>query len=231
MSKEVLSLEEKKTEFQNQLKVYNIDLNELQANQSINQSTFVALNLPTPTKFVKERPGKGGGTWKYVEGAYVIDRLNMVFGLAWGFEVEAQWSEQGYAMVRGHLVINLLDGRTVKRPGSGSHEITLRKDGKTLLDLGNDYKAAETDALKRAARTLGIALDLYSDELATERRLLAAMARQKPEEVANEKEARRVNQHIYNSKTIEDLMLVSHLAGKYGFEEMFKDKYEELSTN
>ena len=39
----------------------------------------------TPAKYVKSRPAKGGGQWKYVTGGYVKKTLNFMFGWDWDF--------------------------------------------------------------------------------------------------------------------------------------------------
>jgi len=37
----------------------------------------------TPVAYVKERPAKGGGKWKYVSGGYIKKVLNLMFGWDW----------------------------------------------------------------------------------------------------------------------------------------------------
>jgi hypothetical protein len=46
----------------------------------------------------------------------------------------------------------------------GSKEIERSKDTKAIVSLGDDLKAASTDALKKAASLLGVGLYLYSDQ-------------------------------------------------------------------
>ena len=46
----------------------------------------------------------------------------------------------------------------------GSKEIERRKDTKAIISLGDDLKAASTDALKKASSLFGVGLYLYSDQ-------------------------------------------------------------------
>ena len=71
--------------------------------------------------------------------------------------------------VRENTIRDLQNQPRIVKMGMGKKDIAYQKgqDGKistTPMDLGNEIKAAESDALKRCARGLGIALDLYSGE-------------------------------------------------------------------
>ncbi len=121
----------------------------------------------TPAQYVHTRPGKGGGQWEYVSGAYVRKVLNFVFGWLWDFEVTKQevvglQSGYGQVIVLGRLTVKDSKGNSLVKMSSGRADIKYRKNTKIPLDLGNDYKAAETDSLKRCASQLGIASDIYS---------------------------------------------------------------------
>src|SRR3990167_11493828 len=46
------------------------------------------IGLSTPREFVKQRKARGGKIVDYVEGGYVISRLNEIFGIAnWNFQI------------------------------------------------------------------------------------------------------------------------------------------------
>jgi len=47
---------------------------------SLNEKQLQTLLRKTPSQYVKERPAKGGGKWKYVTGGYVKKCLNLMFG-------------------------------------------------------------------------------------------------------------------------------------------------------
>lgn len=122
----------------------------------------------TPTKYVKERPAKGGGTWKYVSGGYVRKCLNIMFGWDWDFEIMEQMVLNGEAIVKGKLTVRS-QGRTITKMQFGNKDVIYRKlqQGETErqpLSIGNDMKAAATDALKKCAAELGIASDIYNKE-------------------------------------------------------------------
>lgn len=122
----------------------------------------------TPTKYVRERPAKGGGTWKYVSGGYVRKCLNIMFGWDWDFEILEQMVLNGEAIVKGKLTVRS-NGRTITKMQFGNKDVIYRKlqQGETErqpLSIGNDMKAAATDALKKCAAELGIASDIYNKE-------------------------------------------------------------------
>ena len=60
----------------------------------------------TPKHQIKTRKAKGGGTWDYVNGAYCIKLLNIVFGFNWDFTiVEKQFDlDIGQCFVQGSLI-------------------------------------------------------------------------------------------------------------------------------
>lgn len=135
------------------------------------------LTQKTPRDAIQKRKGRGGQTFNYIKGEYVIEVLNKVFGLTWDFEVTPIKSGELFllqgrqVLVAGKLTIYDKDGKPrIIKSGIGKKDIAYEKtapgaNASTIpMDLGNDVKAAETDALKRCARMLGIGLDLYKDE-------------------------------------------------------------------
>lgn len=139
----------------------------------------------TPKDHLYERPAKGGGKWNYVTGVYVKKILNMVFGWNWSFEVK-QFEYNISAkqcMVLGRLTV-IVGERTIVKEQFGRSDIkfkseTITEAGKQKriptiepLDLGNDLKAATTDALKKCASELGVASDIYGAEEFKEIRIL-----------------------------------------------------------
>lgn len=124
----------------------------------------------TPANKVKERPAKGGGSWKYVEGSYVTQVLNSLFGFMWQFEILTP-SDQALdmAMKTGSIA---LQGRLKVKIGEdwitkeqyGRKEVAFKKGTKDPLDFGNDLKAAATDAKKKCASELGLFADVYSQD-------------------------------------------------------------------
>jgi len=144
----------------------------------------------TPEEFVKYRKGRSGKTLAYVETNYVISQLNSIFGFMWDVEVLYQTPEDlalkiGQVVTRLKLTVKDTKGNFISKTAVGGSEIKYLK-GKphipaNLVDLADDYKTSESDALKKAASMLGICLDVYSGEFSRENE------EEKPEEpVQNE---------------------------------------------
>ena len=130
----------------------------------------------TPKSVIKTRVGKGGQKFSYVEGWYIKRMLNALFAMQWDFELQQVREGEFFYMnsqqviVIGKLTVRDTSGNPrIVKVGVGKKDISYLKDANgrrstTPVDLGNEIKAAETDALKRCATSLGIALDLYMKE-------------------------------------------------------------------
>ncbi len=117
----------------------------------------------TPAQYKKTRKGKGGQNFTYVTGGYVKKVLNLMFGWDWDFEIVSDKivMEANQVLVKGKLTCRSA-GREIIKMQYGRADIKYRKDTKDPLDLGNDFKAAATDALKKCASELGVAADVYN---------------------------------------------------------------------
>lgn len=151
--------------------------NEIEVYEPLKGEIAVLKKFRTPKDKIKFRPGPGGKSLKYVDGKFVIEKLNEVFGMYWDFEVISEDRDGPHITVKGRLTINkpaILDGRPVmieviKKTQFGSQSINMQRGTSNPVEIGNDYKAAATDALKKCASMLGIGLDLYdSDEAKNE---------------------------------------------------------------
>lgn len=126
------------------------------------------LHKRTPKTHIYTKPGKGGGQFKYVTGAYVKSQLNRLFGFDWSFTVKEFTVKGNQCIVFGHLEGNIRDNNgdikaTLIREQFGRADIKVTRADKTkALDFGNDLKAATTDALKKCASDIGIARDVYA---------------------------------------------------------------------
>ncbi len=143
------------------------------------------LTQDTPKDWVLSRPIRGGGIAKYVPGYRFIRRFNDAFGFLWSFEVP--WSElkNGEIIGKGRWSLQV-PGRTITRKYPDGMEETVRFDGFSIvkeqfgsaqikkwanpgkdhkagdpMDIGNDYKAMGTDAMKKCGTELGMFLDVY----------------------------------------------------------------------
>jgi hypothetical protein len=139
-------------------------------NKSLNTNQIQLLLRRTPEHFVKKRPAKGGGTWDYVSGGYVKKILNLMFGWDWDFEILEQMALHGEAIVKGKLTCRT-NGHSIVKMQFGNKDIVYKKQSddeikkgseKIPLSIGNDFKSAATDCLKKCAAEIGIAADIYN---------------------------------------------------------------------
>ena len=110
---------------------------------------------------IKERKGNFGKTLSYVETHNVIDRLNEAFQYKWSWRILEQELKGRQITVKGRLTVKIDDDIIIKE-AFGSAEIELHKGTNVPVNpLGDDFKAADADAKKKAASLLGIGLHLY----------------------------------------------------------------------
>lgn len=67
------------------------------------------------------------------------------------------------AIVKGRLSFRI-NGKTIVKTQYGNKEVIYKKGTDKPLSLGNDFKSAATDALKKCAADIGIAADVYYPE-------------------------------------------------------------------
>lgn len=106
---------------------------------------------------------KSGVELIYLPVSEVINRLNRVLGVDnWSFEiisVERDTIDQDEIVAHVSLTVNI-GGKTVIKHGFGGISVKRSKKDNRPVDLGNDFKGAVSDALKKAAQNLGIGLYL-----------------------------------------------------------------------
>jgi hypothetical protein len=212
MNKEVVKIEAK-------------ELSLVQDN-SLNANQLALLMKRTPDKFVRTRPAKGGGSWTYVSGGYIRKVLNLMFGWDWDFEVLSEIERGNQVIVKGKLTCRV-NGRAIVKTQFGCKEIMYKRGTQDPLNLGNDYKAAATDALKKCAADIGIASDIYGKDEFRE----IAVNTESAEETHNNKEKERVEKHILKSTTEDELLQVYDLVGKYNLVTIYESKKELINAN
>ena len=132
---------------------------------------------------IPTRRVRGGGEFPYIPGWWFQAQLNALFGDMWSFTVMERNIDlvNNQVVVSGELTITTASERVVRRPGTGGAEIDRyaedvhRKDRQgndipavilhhrgDIIDLADDIKSAETEALSRAARWLGFGTDVYN---------------------------------------------------------------------
>lgn len=117
------------------------------------------LEAPFSEGLVKSRPGAFGGSLSYIEGHTVIARLNEAFDGSWSFDVMSHQILDEEVLVLGRF---RSDAAGVVKMAFGSSRITRDSRTGNAIALGDDLKAASTDALKKAATLLGVGLYLYA---------------------------------------------------------------------
>ena len=152
----------------------------------MNEAQFAILCGRTPKKYIKTRPGKGKRTFSYVPHGYVVGVLNKAFGFNWDWEIlpqgdgnyykylpplmgpdsrnpgqEVQWQPGSY-LVNGKLTVRVVNPNnpeqvlaTIVKTATGE------KEHMRGMTHGGHIKSAASDALKKAASRMGVALDLY----------------------------------------------------------------------
>lgn len=195
-------------------------------NNSLNDKQLKLLLKRTPPQYVKKRPAKGGGTWDYVSGGYVRKVLNLMFGWDWDFEVVSEQVAGGQVIVKGRLTCRV-NGRSIVKMQYGCKEIMYKRGTTDPLNLGNDFKAAATDSLKKCAAELGIAADVYNKEDFKE---IDVQPTESIDEVNDRKERERLMTFIATAKTQAELMtVVDHVAGA-GLVALYDAKLKEVAN-
>jgi hypothetical protein len=123
---------------------------------------------------VEKTLSKGGARLTYIPVSEVITRLNKVLGIdAWSFNIlscERDAIDPDYIVAHVRLMWHV-DGtrpdNAIVRDGFGGQKIKRTKAG-DIVDLGDEMKGAVSDALKKAAQTLGVGLYLARSEEALE---------------------------------------------------------------
>lgn len=136
---------------------------------ALSQNQSMVVNAETPKELIKTKPGRGGKSVSFVEGGYVIARLNQAFSpVGWEFKVtergetarKNEKKSDGEVWVYGELtVIDHKNGFRVTKGQYGQHPLHEN------VPMGDALKAAGTDALKKCASLYGIALDVYWGQL------------------------------------------------------------------
>lgn len=125
------------------------------------------LDAKIPRSAVRERDGGGGRRLSYLEGHYVIDRLNQIFGpLGWSkyiTEVKEVVNKTSKGEFPAYLVKVVLNVHTSHPSGylsatKEAYGYGADKSGQNAHELA--IKEAVTDALKVAAKDLGMSLGL-----------------------------------------------------------------------
>lgn len=106
---------------------------------------------------------KSGVELVYLPISEVINRLNKVLGVdGWSFEIiSVRRDEIDTDQIIAHVsLVATIGDTTVVKHGFGGQSVKRQKKDNKPVDLGNDFKGAVSDALKKAAQQLGVGLYL-----------------------------------------------------------------------
>lgn len=118
------------------------------------QEIMKGLYEPFPRDKIKQRKGRSGQTWDYVETSEVINRLNEVLGCAWSVTEVESMVINNFVVKRVRIEINDPDSdKTYIRDGWAGHPIG--------NDPGDCMKSAFSKALTKAASLFGVGLHLW----------------------------------------------------------------------
>jgi len=112
----------------------------------------------TPLSMVDMREGRGGQTFYYIRQQHVTQILNRICGHNWDFEVLRERVDEDQVTVLGRLTLRIGEHEIVKSQYGGS-DVKRAKDD-APLSVGDDFKSAASDALKKCAQMIGVGLDL-----------------------------------------------------------------------
>jgi hypothetical protein len=160
---------------------------------------FQALYEPFP-KEVERTLSKSGTRLTYIPVSEVITRLNKVLGLeSWSYEILSCLRDSlDPDFVVAHVRLDAkINGELVSRDGIGGQKIKRTKQGE-IVDLGDEFKGAVSDALKKAAQSLGVGLYLAR----TEEALMMDEAEQAP--VVNEEIVKLWTNFLSLSKSLSE---------------------------
>lgn len=124
-------------------------------------SILAQLSEPFPPE-VERQLKKGGTSLTYIPVSEVITRLNKILGVEnWSSEIimcERDKTDHDFIVAHVRLVARI-DGQVITKDGFGGQKIKRTKQGE-IVDLGDEFKGAVSDALKKAAQQLGVGLYL-----------------------------------------------------------------------
>jgi hypothetical protein len=186
------------------------------------------LTRPFAPEQIRQRAGHHGKTVSYVDVTAVIQRLNEACD-AWSFEIVSHQMEGDEVIVLGKLTA---DG--VVKTAFGGASITTDQQGR-VVSLADDYKAASSDALKKAASLLGVALEMYGGQgnAASTTSTNPRPVRGSPEAVADRVTTKQLSalHSIFRRRGMsrtDVTALVTQRTGKSGLEQMSRAEASSL---
>jgi hypothetical protein len=130
------------------------------------------LRKRTPSSETQEKQDENGNKYKTVSGSFMKKRLNLIFGWDWDFQIVSKeyFSGANEVIVHGRLTIRSKSLHPIIREQFGKHYLEVKTTSNrnvsrsSVVNIGNGYKSAATDAFKKCASEIGLCWDIYSSE-------------------------------------------------------------------
>lgn len=141
-------------------------------NPSITKEQFNLIVEPTPKNEIElKKDTETAFRYKTVKGSYIKKRLNLIFGWNWDFNIinKEHYPLSSEVVVHGRLTIRS-GSFTIIKEQFGKHLVSSKttslgnRTTSAAFNIGNGFKSAATDALKKCASEIGICWDIYSQE-------------------------------------------------------------------
>jgi recombination DNA repair RAD52 pathway protein len=120
----------------------------------------------TPLKEIKTRPGRGGGSQRYVDIAYMVEQANLLTTFNWKQEVvkEEEFKDSKSKVLEIGALVRVTfytsDGSAISKEQWGQKEVMYK--GENPIAYFDDKKAAISDGVKKCLSYFGIAADVYA---------------------------------------------------------------------
>ena len=138
--------------------------------ETTKKDVYGLLSEPFPQE-MERTLNKGGTNLTYIPVSEVINRLNKVLGAdSWSFIVvkcERDAIDPDFIVAHVRIDYKTSESGVISRDGIGGQKIKRTKQG-SIVDLGDEFKGAISDALKKAAQTMGVGLYLARSDEAIE---------------------------------------------------------------
>ena len=128
---------------------------------AISEQAKSVIERPLDQNRIKSRQGGQGMTFDYISTEYAIQLLNEAFDYSWDSRVLMHEITDTMAVVGVELKVWDAQGNPIVKQQFGSCNINRG------VDMGSALKGAASDGLKKCASQLGVALELYMDEVPT----------------------------------------------------------------
>lgn len=129
---------------------------------SISGEAQQVIKRPLDPRRVRQRPGRGAAKFDYIPTDYAIDLLNEAFHYQWDTRIVSHVQVDNTIIVQLELVVPAeTEGFVVRKQQYGSCDFSKG------VTVGDAFKGAASDALKKCATQLGVAIELYQDDSAS----------------------------------------------------------------